>query len=415
VAKNAMDMIHVLAYRPWEAFGVAPGHGDTCMTRVVTLRDIAEKCGLSRSTVGHALRGNPVGLSEATVARVGAIARRMGYRPGHNETARRLALRRTGERPQTHVIGVIYPTEFFDLTIFQEVLRGLGEELDQAGYVMCLGHFPHDAATVRNAPFCRLISRGDLDGAMLVNITYAFEPLMKLLRSDPGFGDQPVVSVILDSPGLPSAVADMEEGGYRSAMHLIEKGHRHIMHVVLAEEYRSLRRVAGPKERLKGVRRAFRESGLDPSQHLHLFPFEPMWMNPRTSIHGLAELDAAVDGDVDAVSYLLDYLERHEQVTAILALNDAYALHLWYALHKAGYRIPADMSLVGFDDTDPMRTAQGENLLTTVCVPWHDIGRQGAAFMLDLLAGRKRRARRRVLPTELVVRGSTAPPPARRR
>jgi LacI family transcriptional regulator len=94
-------------------------------------------------------------------------------------------------------------------------------------------------------------------------------------------------------------------------------------------------------------------------------------------------------------------------VTAILAGNDMLALGVYEALAAAGLRCPADVSVVGHNDM-PM-VDKLEPPLTTVAIPQYDIGVEAARLLLDHLGG-ARPPERRLLPTRLVVRRSTAPP-----
>ncbi len=85
------------------------------------------------------------------------------------------------------------------------------------------------------------------------------------------------------------------------------------------------------------------------------------------------------------------------------------ALHLWHFLLQEGYRVPEDISLVGFDDTDPMLDAAGQPLLTSVRIPLDDIGATAAELLLQLLDGASSETIHRVLPMELKIRRSTGP------
>jgi LacI family transcriptional regulator len=103
-----------------------------------------------------------------------------------------------------------------------------------------------------------------------------------------------------------------------------------------------------------------------------------------------------------------ELLAADGDVTAILAGNDLMALGVYAALEEAGLRCPDDISVAGHNDM-PL-AASVTPALTTVAIPQHAIGVEAARLLLARLDGAPPVPERRVLPTELVVRGSTAPP-----
>ena len=80
-------------------------------------------------------------------------------------------------------------------------------------------------------------------------------------------------------------------------------------------------------------------------------------------------------------------LRQHPQVTAILAINDASAIRTWALLQQGGLCVPDDISLIGFDDTDPVLDAHGQNMLTTVRLPLREFGEMAARQMIDFVQG----------------------------
>src|SRR5690606_11009611 len=104
----------------------------------------------------------------------------------------------------------------------------------------------------------------------------------------------------------------------------------------------------------------------------------------------------------------ISLLRLPDPPTAIFALNDGMAIGVYHADYQAGLSIPEDLSVVGYDDylIDQWLVPP----LTTVRQPLHDMGATAARMVLDLAAGVEPRSKRQELATELVVRGSTAPP-----
>jgi LacI family transcriptional regulator len=104
---------------------------------------------------------------------------------------------------------------------------------------------------------------------------------------------------------------------------------------------------------------------------------------------------------------LLQLLKTTPQITSILAPNDPAAVVIRHILQVGGYRVPDDISLVGFDDTDPLWDSTGQNMLTTVRLPLHQLGRRAAKLIIEQATTSENNVEKIVLPVELVVRGST--------
>ena len=163
------------------------------------------------------------------------------------------------------------------------------------------------------------------------------------------------------------------------------------------------------RARVAGLEDAYRARGLSPAAHLTAFEIETGLMSPVAVPHSLAQ---ALPGTLEVpprARALLQHLRAHPEITALLAENDAMALNLWRFCTAAGYRIPDDLSLVGFDDTDPMLDADGRPLLTSVRIPLQEIGATAAGQLLQMLHGKATDPVHTVLPTQLMVRDSTAP------
>lgn len=107
---------------------------------------------------------------------------------------------------------------------------------------------------------------------------------------------------------------------------------------------------------------------------------------------------------------VLSLLAHHPEITALLARNDYEAVLIWQALAPAGWRVPQDVSLVGFDDASQIPDASGADTLTTVHSPLREIGMEGARLLLRQLLAGESMPHCTVLPTHLVVRRTTGPP-----
>jgi LacI family transcriptional regulator len=176
-----------------------------------------------------------------------------------------------------------------------------------------------------------------------------------------------------------------DRAGIRLAVeHVVSLGHRRIAHV------------GGPQglstghQRLLGFQEVARQAGLAPED-------TPVRLS-----------DAFTEAEGARACRAL--LEERSDVTAIVAGNDLIALGCYDALAERGLRCPQDVSVVGFNDM-PFASRFAPPL-TTIRLPHREIGVQAAGLLLDLLAVPGGPARQVLLPPDLVVRESTAPPPA---
>ena len=113
----------------------------------------------------------------------------------------------------------------------------------------------------------------------------------------------------------------------------------------------------------------------------------------------------------DAGRAVLDR-DPHERPTALLCMSDAIALGCCRAAAELGIDVPGELSIVGFDNSPVALLSDPP--LTTVAQPMVEKGRVATRLALAGAAGRKRLPRRTIMPTELIVRGTTGPPPAER-
>ena len=307
----------------------------------VTIEMVAQRAGVSLSTVSRILNGTAV-VSESKKQAVDKAIAELDFVP--NPMARSLA----GGRSQS--VGVI--TRAIDSPFYGAALRGIEETLDPAGYsaLFVSGHFD-----VNIEKRCFELLRGRrVDGIILLTGQLPDANLKTYAKALPLV----VTGRTLKAKGLVSLDFDNFEGGRLATEHLLSLGHQKIA-VVTGE--------AGHKdstERLRGHCAALEAAGL---------PFDP-------------RLVVAVDylelGGVRAVEELL---ARKIPFTSLFALNDQMAAGAALALHRLGKHIPSDMSLVGFDDLP--QSVYAAPPLTTVRQPAYQLGELAAQCMIRLLKG----------------------------
>jgi DNA-binding LacI/PurR family transcriptional regulator len=326
-----------------------------------TLDDVAAIVGVSRATVSRVINGGSV--SPATRDRVLSVLQDTGFRP--NIAARTLASGRSG------VVGVVMhvdPHALFGDPYFSAMLQGLTDGLAEraSGMMVWLGNRTKEQ-TLEHILGMRL-----LDG-VIVTANTLDDPLVDGLLASP------LATVLIGHrrADRTASYVDVDHAGGAENVtgHLLDIGRTRIGHI-------SGRRgtVAG-EERIAGYLRALAHAGLDGA--------------------GLV-----VDGDFSEASGVGGATELVRRgVDAMFCANDATAAGAIRALHGEGLRVPEDVAVAGFDDL-----AFAERLdppLTTIRQGVREQGAEAARILFDLVRDPERTPRRVVLPTELIVRGST--------
>jgi DNA-binding LacI/PurR family transcriptional regulator len=335
--------------------------------RTVVMSDVARAAGVSAQTVSRVFN-EPERVRPHTRARVLAVIEELGYRV--NNTARALA---TGQR---HTLGVVG----FDTSLHgpASVLFGIERHARTFGYSMVVASLEERGRDSLDEAVEHLRGQ-DVEGIVVIAPPASASSLLQKAARD-----IPVVAVEGDTAlGLPVVAVDQYGGAMRATRHLLDLGHATAWHL------------AGPRDWLGSAQT--RERG---------------WRDTLRSA-GVAAPPALV-GDWSARSgYELGrQLAADPAVTAVFAGNDQMALGLLKALHEAGRRVPADVSVVGFDDTP--EAAYYTPALTTVRQEFTETGRRAFGLLYDQINGGGTPAEPIVMPVDLIVRDSTARASARR-
>lgn len=329
--------------------------------REPSIMDVAREAGVSAQTVSRVATGKNV-VRPQTREKVVEAMHRLGYRP--NGAARALKSGRYRN------IGVI----MFSLSSYgnMRTLEAIAREAARAGYALTL--IPLGAASQSrvSGAFARL-SEQAVDGiVILIEAHQLNESDIELPHGLP--------VVVVDSSAhydQPVVDTDQAQGARLATEHLLDLGHRTVWHV------------AGPDDSFSAQRR--RES----------------WQATLRS-NGAAVPKALVgDWSADSGRVAGRELLLNESVTAVFVANDQMALGVMHAIHEAGLRIPVDISVVGFDDTP--ESASFWPALTTIRQHFDQVG---VASLKALVAAIEGQARERgdLVPTELIIRDSTAAP-----
>lgn len=293
-------------------------------------------------------------------------ADRLAYVP--NNVARSLRAQATG------AVGVLIS----DLAnpFYAEVAHGIEQVLRARGYQMLLAD--SDGLADEEAAALRTFQAMRVEGVILTPATPSSDLVASLVR-----GGLAVVEVDrLSDDGLcDGVVVENEAGAYQATLHLLELGHRRIGLMVGETTYRT---GAGRRE---GYARALTDAGVEFDEGLVAY----------TSFHA-----------ADAQTVARDLLEAHADLTALFATNTVLAQGALRATLEAGRKIPRDLSLVAFDDSDWMIFSSPT--ITTVAQPTQSIGREAATLLLDRLNGDLLGPPVvRELPTRFIRRKSTGP------
>jgi len=332
----------------------------------VTISQVAEEVGVSAMTVSNVLNGKP-GASEETRRRVLEAAERLGYQP--NISARNLKGGRSG------LIGVMT----LDLTTQYglEIVRGIADELAEAERELLINATYQDA--VREGERVEFLARGLVDGVLMVAPVLE-EPTVELVRR------KGLPCVVIDprrlEVGLPRVTVDNYQGMRRGTQHLLDLGHTRIAYIRGEADLQS------SSIRYQGYCDALRLAGAEVDDRL------------------VASCDFSYECGFRTAARLIS----DHSPTALVAGADLMALGAVDAARAHGLDVPSEFSVVGFDDLP--QAAQCFPGLTTVRQPLHDMGQMAARALLSLIDGQALLMDHMQLPTNLVVRNSTAAPSA---
>jgi DNA-binding LacI/PurR family transcriptional regulator len=333
---------------------------------VVTIADVAAHAGVGAGTVSRVLNQSPR-VSETTRARVLAAIAALDYRP--NPMAQGLS------RGRCRTLGVVVP--FFTHASAVERLRGVVAALDGSSYDLVL--FNVESPLHRDEHFATLTGRDRADGLLVMSLPPPPSSLERLASAG-------VPTVLLDSQGegVPCVVTDDVEGGRLATRHLLDLGHRRI--AFLGDDPANPLGFTSSTCREQGFRETMAAAGVD--------------VGADDVLHGPHVRAVARD-------LAIDLLSGPEPPTAVFAASDTQALGVLEAAREVGLGVPADLSVVGFDDVEVSSYAG----LTTVRQPLYASGRLAAELLLESLAAEEPHGGAvHALDLDLVVRGTTGPP-----
>jgi LacI family transcriptional regulator len=345
---------------------------------MVGIKDVAEKAGVSTATVSLVLnkRSKSIPISQATRARVLAVANELGYLPDAH--ARALRTRKSD------TVGILA----FDIVdpYCANVIRGAGEVINDKNYFLLLSDLQNEDRQLR--AFIKKMNRQKLAGLLILasSLQIDDEVIYEIMQHYIPFV---VIGREVANPLIPTIATDSISGGYLGIEHLIRLGHDRIAFILGPPNY------IDSLQRFRGIRKA-----LD----TYKVPLDDGLVAEERSVGWAPE---------SGYEAMKDILNRHKRFTALFTFDDVSAFGAIRAICEANMRVPHDISVVGFDDLSA--SAFYNPPLTTIGYSTVNMGRKGAQMLFRLIEqGSDKTDTKRVLEeVYLIQRESTAAAPDR--
>ncbi len=335
-----------------------------------TIRDVAKKAGVGLGTVSRVINQSSQ-VREETRLRVQKAIEELDFHP--SPIARRLSLKKT------LTIAAVAP--FFTRPSVVERLRGV--ELTITGTKYDLIIFNVERQERQEAVIDSLSRRKRIDGALLISLVPSQEQLENFQSAG-----IPLVLIDVNDPQIDSVnrvTVDDECGGWQATTHLLELGHKRIGYI--SDPLKGTSAFNPNRMRFEGYMRALREAGVELDERYHLHG-----ETSRYSAHELAKT----------------LLDLSNAPTAIFAASDTQAIGVLEAARERGLRIPADLSIMGYDDIEIAEYLG----LTTVRQQLFESGEHGVWLLLKAIEESGAPIINDVLSTEVIIRRTTGKAPS---
>ncbi|MFD0695984.1 LacI family DNA-binding transcriptional regulator [Paenibacillus sp. GCM10027628] len=333
-----------------------------------TLKDIAERVGVSISTVSRVLANESNrAVNSETKQKIWETARDLGYhiKPPAQETA-----------PVTKGIGCIVSTmqDRHYHPYFSVIFDGIEKELSRNGYKIAFTHTQEDLK--RPEILRQITDENQIEGVIVIEgiDSKIYNYVKKHIKH--------IVGIDVSDPTIPTISYDRVEAARMAVKHLIDQGHRDILFIGgtgLSGEF-------DREKRYRGYKLALEQAGLSPSpQHVLNAEWEPD----------------------NAYQLMLKYVDEHrgQLPTAVFAASDIMAMAAMRAISEKGYRTPQDFAIVGFDDNEPSRYTVPP--LSTIHIPTYEIGIVAAKTILQCIHSPFPLPIKIILPFEPIFRQSS--------
>ncbi|WPU97312.1 LacI family DNA-binding transcriptional regulator [Mucilaginibacter sp. cycad4] len=337
----------------------------------VTIKDIAKELGISPSAVSKALKDSHE-IGEKTKALVLECAKRLNYQPNLNAQSLK--------RGNSKSIGIVVST--IENQFFSQVINGIESVAHSKGYNVFITQ-THESYELEIQNVRHLTFRS-IDG-LLISLSTETQNIDHLKNlHEKGL---PIVFFdrVSDEIDTHKVVADNFAGAYNATTQLIEAGYRKIAHITSSVN------VSITAERLRGYKQALEKHGIQPDEKL--IKYCP---------HGgkdLAEIEKA----------LSELLYADDKPDAIFTASDRITTTTLSLLHKLGFRIPADIALLGFTNTQLAEVLNPP--LSAVYQPGFEMGKKATEMLISIIESKRpvTEFETTVLPTQVFIRSSSQP------
>lgn len=335
-----------------------------------TIKDVAALAGVSDKTVSRVVNGEP-NISAKTRDKVESAIAALNYIP--NQAARMVRNRRSG------LIGLI--TDVVATTPYSvDIIRGIQDRVSDARQNLLIANtagLPDQEQRV-----WRTFQEHRIDGVLLATM-YHHE-----INFDPVERDVPTVLVNCIARGredVTAFVPDDYQGGVAAAQHAIDCGHGRIGFLTLHPS------ILAARLRRQAFEDVMRANGV---------PVRPEWIQAAYT----GEVGHETMRGYEVARALLDQ-PADQRPGVLLTGDDEIAMQAIFAAHSLGLRVPEDIAIIGFDDFQVIST-KVMPALTTVALPYYEIGFRAADRLLSMLAGDQGQAGIERLPCPLMKRDS---------
>ncbi|AOY76554.1 LacI family DNA-binding transcriptional regulator [Clostridium formicaceticum] len=330
----------------------------------VTIKDIARIANVSTTTVSKILNNKIDDIGDATVVKVRKIIKEENYTP--NRLARSMILKKT------KTVGLIIPD--VQNPYFTKLVRGAEDAANERGYNIFFCNT--DDNLDKEISYMNMLIEKQVDGIVLAGASHRDKEKEKGYRLS-----IPVIVVDRDVnfTNIAGEISiDNFQGAYDALSYLIGLGHKEIIYISGSLGIRPT------TDRLAGYKKAHIDHGL-------AYKEENVFFGDYSSEFG---------------EEIVEEVVKNKEVTGIFCGNDMIALGVIKGLTRKGYRIPENISIVGFDDISLASLMTPE--LTTIRQPSYDIGSKSINTLIDLIEKKETSVKEVVLKTELIIRETTA-------
>lgn len=339
-------------------------HQRTQSKRMITMKEVAERAGVSITTVSHVINKTRF-VSDELAKRVKQAIEELDYRP--HQLAQSLR-RGTTQTIAVLVSDIVNP-------FFPEVVRGAEDSAKENGYSLILCNTDEDPQT--ESFYVSLMVDRRVDGFIIAPSMAAEGSLRSLIKKD-------IPLVVIDRPmealSVDQVYSDNVNGAYQATKYLLSLGHRRIGLIMELEGIRSF------DDRKAGWERALKEQGLSAVSEL------------------VQQAGLEIEGAAEAARYLV---EGPPQATAIFATNNLMTLGVLRYLKKNNVSCPRDLSVVGFDD--PEWAASFNPSITSIAQQSYEMGYKACDLLVTRMQEKTPESRVVQLNCELKIRESCAP------